>query len=266
MNRIFFGLFMVLALLFLSGTATADLTPVFEYSFPASYDGTGSTIVDLSEAGNNATFDSPDKPLVDNRPPGFSSSLMSITGASPYGRHGATDAIDLLDNDLVAAAGGFTFDVWFQWEGIYTNTRKLIDYAGTENLRTNVNEIQFIISNSAYVLSAPIEANTWYHVVAMFDSMGNTPYDGAYPGDPDLDGIAYLYLDGVLVDSEAVTKTGFGDSLDRPIGINRWAGGGGEWYQGLNFNPSVYLGIPEPSTFILGGLLLGLCGLFLRHH
>ncbi|MBN1854206.1 MAG: PEP-CTERM sorting domain-containing protein [Pirellulales bacterium] len=248
------GTFVVLCFGLCTLSARADWTPVFEYSFPASYNGTGSTLVDLSGAGNNATFDSADGALMDNRPPGFDTSLMSITGASPYGRHGDTDAIDLLDNDLVAAAGGFTMDLWFQWEGIYTNSRKLLDYAGTEALVTRDNQAQFRISDSAYILGAPIVANTWYHLVAVFDSMGNTPYeagDANSPNDPELDGMAYLYLDGVLVDSEAVTKTGYGDALNRPIGINRWAGGGGEWYQGLNFNPSVYLGIPGLLTLTL---------------
>ncbi|MCD6391962.1 MAG: hypothetical protein J7M40_00475, partial [Planctomycetes bacterium] len=64
----------------------AQAEAVFEYSFPASYDGAGSTVTDLSGAGNDVTLDGADAPLVDDRPLGFDSSLMSLTGSS--GGHG----------------------------------------------------------------------------------------------------------------------------------------------------------------------------------
>ena len=237
-------------------SAPAALIPVFEYSFPASYDGdaspTSNVFTDLSPAGNDGIMDTSDRALVDNRPPGFDSSLMSMTGAN--GNHGATNAIDLLNNTDVAAAGGFVMDVWFQWEGTYTNIRKLIDYAGTEALRTNDSQIQFILSNSAHIIGMDIEPNTWYHAVAIFDTEGNSPYAGAYGADLDIDGVMSLYIDDVLIDSQPATKTGFGDSLDRPIALNRWAGGGGDWNQGIIFNPAVYVGVPEPATMLLLGL------------
>jgi len=237
-------------------SAPAALTPVFEYSFPASYDGDASpgsnVITDLSAAGNHATMDLSDRALVDNRPLGFDSSLMSISGSN--GNHGATDGIDLLNNTDVAAAGGFTMDVWFQWEGTYTNIRKLIDYAGTEALRTQDSQIQFLMNDGAYVIGMDIEADIWYHAVAVFATGGNSPYAGNYGADLDVDGVMSLYVDGVLVGSQAATKSGFGDSLNRPIGINRWAGGGGDWNQGIIFNPAVSLGVPEPATMLLLGL------------
>ena len=237
-------------------TAQAATTLLFEYSFPASYDGDASpasnVITDLSAAGNHGTMDTSDRALIDNRPLGFDSSLMSISGAN--GNHGATDAIDLLNNTDVAAAGGFTMDVWFQWEGTYTNIRKLIDYAGTEALRTLNSQIQFVLSDWAYVIAMDIDADTWYHALAVFDTEGNSPYAGAYGTDLDIDGVMSLYVDGVLVGSQAGTKTGFGDSLNRPIGLNRWAGGGADWNQGIIFNPAVYVGVPEPATMLLLGL------------
>ncbi len=230
----------------------AAVTPVFEYSFPSSYDGSSTTVTDLSGAGNDATMDLTGA-LVDDRPAGFDSSLMSLTGSN--GGHGATTAIDLLDNSLVAAAGGFTMDVWFNWDGNFTDVRKLIDYAGTEHLSTVNSQLRFALSDSAFTVTFDIQANTWYHAVAVFDSEGNS-----VDGNGDLAGTMYLYVDDVLVGSAAGTKSSFGDSLDRSIGINRWAGGGGDWNQGAIFNPAVYLGVvPEPGSLALlglGGLLI----------
>ncbi len=233
----------------------AQAEAVFEYSFPASYDGAGSTVTDLSGAGNNVSLDATNVALVNDRPPGFDASLKSMTGKN--GGHGATTAIDLLDNTSVAAAGGFTMECWFKWDGVYGtggDIRKLIDYAGTEALRVTQSQIQFILSDSAYVVGMDIVPDTWYHVVGVFDTQGNSPYAGAYGADLDIDGVMSLYVDDVLVGSQAGTKTGFGDSLNRSIGLNRWAGGGGDYFQGLNFNPSVYQGVPEPATMLLLGL------------
>ncbi len=230
---------------------TLATVPVFEYTFPDSYNGTSSTIVDQSAAGNNGTMDTTGGYLAGDRPSAFSTG-GSITGAA--GGHGVTNAIDLLDNTLVQANGGFTFDVWFQWEGTYTNSRKIIDYAGTENLRTNNSKIEFAISNNATVLSADIVGGQWYHAVAEFDTLGNT-----IDGSGDIAGEVRLWLDGTLVDSSATTLTDFGDSLNRGIGINHHPTGS-EYNQGKIFNPSVYLGVvPEPATMsllALGGIAM----------
>lgn len=143
-------------------------------------------------------------------------------------------------------------NTWFRWDGTFTDVRKLIDYAGTEHLATRSSQIQFTLSNGDTVLAFDIVADQWYHVVAEFDSQGNT-----VDGSGNLDGVARLYVDGNLVASEQATKTAFGDNLNRPIGINRWAGGGGDWNQGAIFNPALFLGVPEPSI----SLLLGLTGI-----
>ena len=226
--------------------ADAALVSIFSYEFPASYSGTSSVLIDQSGAGNNGTIDAPSTGgyLSADRPSGFASG-GSLTGAS--GGHGRTDAIDLLENSALQIAGGFTMDTWFRWGGTFTDTRKLIDYAGTEYVRTFESKIQFVLSNAATVLSASIVGGQWYHVRAEFDTSGNT-----VDGSGSLAGMARLYLDGALVDSVSTTKTNQGDSLNRPIGINRWAGGGADYNQGAIFNPSVYLGvIPEPSVGIL---------------
>ncbi len=225
----------------------SELTPVFEYSFPASFDGTSTAIVDLSAAGNNGTMDNARGYLAGDVPPGGTGG--SITGSS--GGHGRTDAIDLLENADVAAHGGFTMDVWFYWPGTYTNVRKLLDYAGTEHLSTISGTIRFMISNSAsQTIAVPIESGKWYHVIAEFDCGGN-----AVEADGKLYGESRLWLDDlsgdglVLAASASTYKSIYGDSLNRPIGINRWAGGGGDWNQGKIYNPAVYLGINRTTSW-----------------
>lgn len=232
----------------ITASGQASLVAVFEYSFPDSYSGGGPPLTDLSIAGNDGSIDGAGTGgyVPNERPSGFSTG-GSLTGSA--GGHGATTAIDLLENPTVALNGGFTLDTWFRWDGGHTNTRKLIDYAGTEYLATQNSEIRFVVSNGGTVISTPIQGGQWYHVVAEFDSQGNSP-----DGSGNLAGVATLYLDGNLINSVAATKTTFGDSLNRPIGINRWAGGGGDWNQGVIYNPAVYLGVPEPSTAVLLGL------------
>jgi len=219
--------------------------PVLEYSFPASYDG-GSTLVftDLSTAGNNGIVTpGTGGGIKDDRPAGFDAALMSLSANG--GGHGKTDAIDLLNNTAVAANGGFTMDVWFKWAGKYTNTRKLIDYAGTESLRTINSQIQFVLSNGGTIIGYDIVAEQWYHAVAVFDTTGNSAVeDPNYPGEYTVTGTARLFIDDVLVASaENSTKSSFGDRLNRSIGINMWPNGG-DYNQGKIFNPTVSLGIP----------------------
>ncbi|HPD45435.1 MAG TPA: immunoglobulin domain-containing protein [Anaerohalosphaeraceae bacterium] len=222
------------------------LTPVFHYSFPMSYDGTSNAIIDLSGSQNDGTMDSMGGYLNGDVPPGFVGG--SLTGSS--GGHGQTLAVSLLSNSAIEAAGGFTMDVWFMWEGTYTNTRKLIDYAGTENLQTNANRIAFVFNGnvSSDSLTYPIEGQKWYHCIAEFDTRGRTVGEGG------ITGIARLWVDDLsgaglqLVASREITKSSFGDGLMRPIGINRWAGGGDDWNQGKIFNPAVYLGVSDSAA------------------
>lgn len=72
---------MVLAISVMAMPAKAALLPVFEYSFPASNNGTGTAIIDLSATGNDATLG------------------------------GATNAVSLLDNSTIDDFGGYVMDV-----------------------------------------------------------------------------------------------------------------------------------------------------------
>ncbi len=240
----------VLAIMLTAGVGWGQLTPVFRYSFPASYNNTSTELIDLSPAGNHGKID--DRAVLGGYlpgqvPPGFVGG--SLTGAS--GGHGATNAASLLTNSLIAAAGGFTMDVWFSWEGTYTNTRKLIDYAGTENLQTNGSRILFVFNANIadHSLAYPITAQKWYHCVAEFDTRGNSVVEGQ------LTGMARLWIDDLsgeglqLVASREMTKSAYGDGFNRLIGINRWAGGGGDWNQGRIFNPALYLGVTDSAAW-----------------
>ncbi len=236
-----------LTILTMVGIGWGQLTPVFRYSFPESYDGTTTAIVDLSAAHNDGLMDGSGTGgyLNGQVPPGFAGG--SLTGAT--GGHGRTNATGLLLNSALESAGGFTIDLWFLWEGIYTDVRKLIDYAGTDNLQTNGRRILFVFNDDIanQSLAAPIQGQKWYHCVAEFDTRGNAIVNGS------ITGIARLWIDDLsgaglqLIASREMTKTNYGDGLNRPIGINRWAGGGGDWNQGRIFNPSVYLGVPDAA-------------------
>src|SRR5690606_24384709 len=94
-----------------------------------------------------------------------------------------TNAVDLLENSVVAANGGFQFDVTFLWDGTTNQfaTQKVIDYAGTESLQfvlddatPGVAQLFFQFDdNPANSVSTTIQANTWYQVIATFDTQGN---------------------------------------------------------------------------------------------
>jgi hypothetical protein len=248
--------------------AQAQTTPVFTATFPASWNGTGTTVTDQSSAGNtgyqsgSATYDTTDVP------PGAAGGTgsMSLTGTG--GIKITPDA--LLANPTVAANGGFTYTIDFLWNGSTTSfgTQKLVDYAGTESL-----ELDSLTAGTSATLdmtfgsdsgsestpvSTTIVPNTWYDVTMAFDTAGNSLVNG------DISGIASLYVNGSLVSSAAATKGTYGDSLDRPIAIGELGYGHTTSIVGLAgdiYSASIELGVvPEPSTMALG-LLGGLGGL-----
>mgnify|MGYP002867149881 CR=1 FL=1 len=246
----------------LPSVTTATLVPIVELSFPASFDATGNaTVVDQSTAGNDfTTF---------NANAGYNASLApsGMPGGSYGGGpgHGIIPTIDLLNNTDVAANGGFTMDTWFLWPGAFSDSRKLIDYAGTELLRTNGSKVEFRISNGSFVLDADIVQDTWYHVIGEFITDGGTSTVGGMDA---ITGTMNLWLDSgsglILADTSAGAKSTFGDSLDRGIGINRHPTAS-EFNQGYLYNPAVYLGVstvPEPGTMTL--VALGSIALLLR--
>src|ERR1035438_10127326 len=91
----------------------AQTTPVFEYNFPASWNGTGTTITDQSTGGHN----------------GFSVGTLALAAAVPPGAPGGAQSVNtsaggiltsangLLNNSTIFGDGGFTYNVSFMWNG-----------------------------------------------------------------------------------------------------------------------------------------------------
>lgn len=253
------GSVVVAAVALVIGVSVVQAQPIVQYSFPASWDGTGTTVTDLSGAGNNGhTAGTP--ALSATIPPGADPATQSLDS---HNGGIQTDATGLLANSALEGPGGFRFEVSFWWDGTPDElpVQKIIDYAGTEFLQLeNVDQgagtadLRFGFNDEAGlgpILS--INANQWYDVVATFDTQGNTVVAG------DLAGLATMVVNGGAPISVALTKTGFGDGLNRPIGIGAFSIGSGILeLNGLIHDPTVSL-LPEPASL----LLLGLAGLLM---
>ncbi len=260
-------------LFFAPVSSQAALSPVFEYQFPASYDGTTTTLTDVSGAGHHGVLESTGAFLPDFRPDGFTSG-GSIHGL--LGGYGKTAGIDLISRSLIAANGGFTMDTWVRWdeedlvEGVVPTTQ-IISYAGTEalmavsgHLAMNVYLADELDNYVQHLKFGPvIEVGRWYHIVGTFNSEGNT-----VDGNGNLQGELFFIVDGQVQDTENVIAGplhSIGDDIDRQIAINAHPGDfgspiGSTGFVGTGkvFNPSVYLGAIElpmgtPGDFDLDG-------------
>jgi len=229
--------------------------PVFNYNFPASWNGTGTTITDQSGAGHNGSFDG----------------TLSLSSSVPTGAAGGTESLNttaggiltsatgLLNNTTVAAAGGFNYDVSFMWNGTdsssFGHAEKLIDYAGTESLElittTGSASLQMVFANDTGVestaVSTTIAPNTWYNVSLTFNTVGNSVVAG------DLSGLVSMVVNGGAPITGSATKGTYGDGLNRPIGVGQLGANFG-YLVGFNgdiYDPTVTL-VPEPSSLALG--------------
>ncbi|HZV33276.1 MAG TPA: PEP-CTERM sorting domain-containing protein [Verrucomicrobiae bacterium] len=237
-------------------------SPVFDYNFPASWGGTGTTVTDQSSAGNNG-FTTGTLSL-DLAPPSSSGNSINTTAGGVL-----TSGNQLLNNSAVAAAGGFTYNVAFNWNGTdsvsFGHTEKIIDYAGTESLQLITTagsaNLQMTFANDTGAESIPVSTtilpNTWYHVSLAFNTTGNS-----LDVNGDISGVATLSVNGTPLSAGAATKGKYGDSLNRPIGIGQLGANYGYLvgFKGDIYDPNVQLGVvPEPSTMALG--LMGGLGL-----
>jgi hypothetical protein len=243
----------------LAACSAKAATPVFEYNFPASWNGTGTAITDLSSAGNN----------------GFVSGALSLSSLVPPGALPGTQSIlttaggilttgsGLLPNSTIAAVGGFRYTVSFMWNGTdstsFGHTEKIVDYAGTESLQltttTGSAQLQMRFDDSVNALSTTILPNTWYTVAMEFDTLGN-----AVDGSGNLAGQVSMTVNGGAPITAAATKTAQGDGLNRPIGIGQLGANFGYLvgFNGNIYDPTVSL-VPEPSALALlgvGGLMM----------
>ena len=257
----------VAAVFGLAASAQAATTPVFTYDFPASWNGTGTAVTDLSTAHNNG---------VTSGAPALSSSLPSWGTGNSLDTHAGgilTSAVDLLNNSTVLTHHGFSMACSFMWDGTdYTSfghTEKLIDYSGTESLQLVTSagsaSLQMQVqgdtgSIKTIPVSTTVVPNTWYNVLLTF---GNT----SSVGTGDVQGTVDLYVNGNLLSSGSATKGTYGDGRSRPIGIGQLGAGFGYLvgFKGEIYDPTVTLGVmavPEPTSLALGALggltLLGL--------
>ncbi|MGH7940788.1 MAG: PEP-CTERM sorting domain-containing protein [Limisphaerales bacterium] len=256
-----------------ASAAHAQSTPVFNYQFPASWNGTTSAVADQSSAGNNGTYRY-GLTLAAAPPTDSGNSISDSASASATDPNGGfyTDGTSLLPDATVAADGGFQYNIDFNWNGTFSSSfggiQKLLDYSGTESLQLVAKsgtvatlEMTFnpgTTSSGATEIAAltTILPNTWYDVTFDFNTEGNSVVAG------DLTGVGALYVDGTLVSSGGAIKGVYGDSLARPIGIGQFGYAGTDLigFNGDIYNPSVNLGsfvVPEPSSLalsLLGGI------------
>ena len=225
--------------------------PVFIYRFPASFDGTTTSITDRGNGLNHGAMDNAGGYYAGVAPPGMPGGSISGNG----GAHGRTDAIDLLNTIDVETHGGFKYETWFNWPGAQTILLKMLDYAGTDYLYTQAGNIRFRLSDTT-VLTHPIASNTWHQLSVFFDTDGNTKEEDTQYGGFMIKGHLYMYVDGALTDGAAnVYKTGYGESLGRSIGINRHPTSGREIFTGFLYDPAIYLGAgiykPAGTVFVV---------------
>jgi hypothetical protein len=244
-----------------ASAAHGQTTPVFEYGFPAAWNGTGTTITDVSAAGNNGHYDgtlSLSAAVPAGAPAGAQSLVTSAGGV-------LTTASSLLLNSTVFAYGGFNFNVAFMWDGTdstsFGHTQKLIDYAGTESLQLVTTagsaSLQMAFADDLGVesiaVSTTVLPNTWYNVKLAFAANSMVGSDVSGNVDMNVNGTDYL---------GTATKGTYGDNLNRPIGVGQLGANFGYLvgFKGEIYDPSVSL-VPEPSTLTLG--VLGGLGMML---
>ncbi|MDB6072232.1 MAG: hypothetical protein JWL81_3403, partial [Verrucomicrobiales bacterium] len=237
-----------------------SIVPVFDYQFPASYDGTAeSTIVaDQSTGLNNGTI-SGVVPLSDDVPPGAPAGTKSLDSTLDNGFI-LTDAKKLLNSAAVVASGGFTMGTWFKGIPAASTTafQKVIDYAGTEFIALNGLDSdndgsfgQLVVRLSATNADILLDADNgllpedWNHVEYSFKVTDGTDL-------ANLVGTVTITLNGHRFSYTGRVKTSFGDSLDRVTGIGRHPTFTSEYYRGLLYRPTAFLGVRNYDGPTLG--------------
>jgi hypothetical protein len=248
-----------LALVLVAPAAQADVDPILFYSAGASGSGgIGVSILDQSGKGNNGTVVVAPVGTSTDVPSGFTGLSYDLGAGSGSINSLATK---LLNNSAVAAAGGFTMEVWMKQTAAQNaasgTSGKLIDYSGTERFQlggsTNANSLmdktkmEFRTSNTRNVTGNPninIADGQWHHLIGQFKVTNGANL-------ADVAGTLQLTIDGISLPEVAGGKTNQGDNLDRAISIGNHPVfntlDNNDEYDGLLYNPKVFLGtIGEP--------------------
>ena len=150
-----------------------------------------------------------------------------------------------LSNDAIIAAGGFTYEAWFKWDG-GGNVNSIIDYAGTEKMIRNAGQagagMRFNSANPTQILG-PAAPGEWHYAARVFTSNATKEGDGS------LGGMLTWYYDSTVPQgSVAYTKSTFGDDLNRTIGAGTHPNGSNaDYFNGFIFEPRVTLGALPPE-------------------
>lgn len=244
--------------------------PVFRYDYNSSE--TLPTIPDDSGQGHPATGSA--AVYAENTPrAGFPTPLLP--GGMPKGTGDrsldtsnggiVTTATNLVNNSLIAQAGGFTMETWVYRlrDTNASGLEKIIDIAGCYRLQLTptTDVVSFTLANG----SATLPVGEWHHLAAVFDTLGNQ-----MAANGDLAGVARFYFDGMQLGTDtATTLSGSNDTSylqTRGIGLGRHPSNSGELFQGLLYDSRMVLGVLSPGEFLLkvpepSSLLLGSWGL-----
>ncbi len=259
----------------LASSRAASAGTVFHYSFPDSWGGTGSAVIDQGPESNDGTTVSGASLSSDVPTVGVPDGMGTSSHLTNHQQGIRTDAIDLLNSQAVAAAGGFTLETWFKYDDAGSAAyHNLLTYTGTEGFYVHElpagDELVFRSAGNTDV-EIPISSDVWHYAAMVFDTQGNPAVaDPGYAGEYKIEGGLYtFYLDSLVpYGTSSGVKNGYGDSLDRSIGVGRHPTMTLYNLNGLLYEPRVTLGVlgrgelqfvPEPGTsalLILGAMTL----------
>jgi len=206
-------------LLCVPGDNSTCATPIGEWLFE---EGVGTTVYDTGTSANHVGW--------------MGSGTRRWESAGPQGKYGvfngSSDYLQIADNTSLSPTAAITISAWF-----YTNStatqQTLISKGGLGGVWPSYNIymdpggiINFMLtpaSNSPFVAVSPISIlpNQWYHVVGSWN--GTT---------------MYLYINGRLVDTEALNQALRDDTENLHIG--RWRSGADIFWNGYIDNVRIY--------------------------
>lgn len=138
-----------------------------------------------------------------------------------------SDLINVTDSASLTIALDLTISVWFKRDienlfGVFVSKQRTDSANGFSLQIRNTNVIQGVTGNglNASVIGSVITDKDWHHLVYVRDNIGATQ-----------NGMAYLYLDGVLDASDDFSSSLSG--LNEHLSIGERGGGGGLHFNGL---------------------------------